>query len=36
MKNKKKPVKIVCAVLSGALVLIAIVGIASGNKRKFR
>ena len=30
MSNKKKPVKIVCAVLSGALALIAIVGVVHG------
>ena len=36
MKNKKKPVKIICAVVSGTLVLFALAGIARSKKRNFR
>ena len=36
MKNTKKPVKVICAVVSSALVLFALAGFARSKKRSFR
>ena len=36
MKNKNKPVKGICAVVSGVLVLFVLAGLACSGKRSFR
>ena len=36
MKNTKKPVKAIYAIVSGALVLFALAGLARSKKRSFR
>lgn len=36
MKNTKKPVEVICAVVSVTLVLFALAGLAHSKKRSFR